>query len=61
VNVECISVEGTSRSVFDSINGMIGWPAAPQPSKASAAASQPAANNFFAFAQKRELRPGVEQ
>jgi hypothetical protein len=61
VGVECISVEGTSRSVFDSINGMIGWPAAPQSSKASAAVSRPAANNFFAFAQKRGLRPHVEQ
>jgi hypothetical protein len=38
VGTECLSVEGTNRGVFDSINGMIGWPAAPVTSKASAAA-----------------------
>jgi hypothetical protein len=38
VATECISVEGTSRTVFDGINGMIGWPAAPEAPKAAAAA-----------------------
>jgi hypothetical protein len=38
VGTECISVEGTSRTVFDGINGMIGWPAAPEAPKAAAAA-----------------------
>ncbi len=37
VGTECISVEGTSRAVFDGINGMIGWPAAPEASKTVAA------------------------
>jgi hypothetical protein len=37
VGPECISVEGAARTVFDSINGMIGWPAAPVASKAAAA------------------------
>jgi hypothetical protein len=35
---DCLSVEGTTRAVFDSINGMIGWPAEPEPSKVSATA-----------------------
>jgi hypothetical protein len=35
--MECISVEGASRAVFDGINGMVGWPAAPQPPKAVSA------------------------
>jgi len=38
VGTECISVEGASRTVFDGINGMIGWPAAPEAPKAAAAA-----------------------
>jgi hypothetical protein len=37
VGTECVSVEGTSRAVFDGINGMVGWPAAPEPSKTVAA------------------------
>jgi len=37
VGAECLSVEGTNRSMFDSINGMIGWPSAPVTSKAAAA------------------------
>jgi hypothetical protein len=41
---ECISVEGTSRAVFDGINEMIGWPAAPLASKAAANAPGLAAN-----------------
>jgi hypothetical protein len=35
--MECISVEGANRAVFDGINGMIGWPAAPEPPKATPA------------------------
>ena len=62
VGVECISVEGTTRSVFDGINEMTGWPAAPLASKASAAVSGLSpANNFVAVAQKQELRRSVEQ
>jgi hypothetical protein len=38
VATECISVEGTNRTVFDSINGMIGWPPAPLTSRIAAAA-----------------------
>jgi hypothetical protein len=38
VGTECVSVEGTSRALFDGINGMIGWPAAPEVPKATAAA-----------------------
>ncbi len=35
---ECISVEGSTRAVFDGVNKMIGWPAAPEATKAVAAA-----------------------
>jgi hypothetical protein len=35
--MECISVEGPNRAVFDGINGMIGWPVAPEPSKTTSA------------------------
>ena len=41
VGTDCISVEGTNRTVFDGINEMVGWsaaPAAPAASKAIAAA-----------------------
>jgi len=38
VGTECVSVEGTNRTVFDGINGMIGWPATPEAPKATAAA-----------------------
>jgi hypothetical protein len=31
VATECITVEGASRALFDSINKSIGWPAAPEP------------------------------
>jgi hypothetical protein len=44
VGSECVSAEGTSRSVFDGIIGMIGWPAAPVESKAAATAPGLAAN-----------------
>jgi hypothetical protein len=37
VAMECISVEGANRTVFDGINGMIGWPRAPEPSKTASA------------------------
>jgi hypothetical protein len=51
VGTECISVEGTSRTVFDGINGMIGWPAAPAASKAADTASGLAVN-AVAFAKR---------
>jgi hypothetical protein len=35
--MECISVEGANRAAFDGIIGMIGWPAAPEPSKTTSA------------------------
>jgi len=38
VGTDCISVEGTNRTVFDGINEMVGWSAAPAASKAIAAA-----------------------
>jgi hypothetical protein len=44
VGTECISVEGTNRTVFDSINGMIGWPPAPVTSKIAAAAGSSSMN-----------------
>jgi hypothetical protein len=34
--VECVTVEGASRSVFDKIDDMLGWPAAPESGKAAA-------------------------
>jgi hypothetical protein len=54
VGTECISIEGTTRAVFDSINGMIGWPPAPVASKAAAAVvrSGGAAINPPAFARR---------
>jgi len=51
VGMECLSVEGTSRAVFDGINGMIGWPPAPAAPKAAATAPGLAAN-AVAFAKK---------
>jgi hypothetical protein len=53
VGSECLSVEGTNRAVFDSMDGMIGWPAAPVTSKAAAAAvrgSARAATHIEVFA-----------
>jgi hypothetical protein len=57
VGTECISVEGTNRTVFDGINGLIGWPPAPVTSKTAAAAgsSGQAAIKDVAFARKQEL------
>jgi hypothetical protein len=55
--VECISLEGASRAVFDGTSGMIGWPAAP---KATAASSRPSARyDHLAFARSQEVRPYV--
>jgi hypothetical protein len=58
---ECISVEGASRTVFDGINGMIGWPAAPDASKATSAAPKRVTNNRVAFADEQEFRPRLAQ
>jgi hypothetical protein len=38
VGTDCMSVEGTSRAIFDGINGMVGWSATPAAPKAIAAA-----------------------
>jgi len=53
---ECLSVEGTSRSVFDGINALIGWPAAPAAPRTSAfgAPSRSPASSFVPFGEKRE-------
>jgi hypothetical protein len=61
VGPECISVEGTTRSVFDGINALIGWPAAPRAARQAASASGPAANKFLADTQERDSRPGFPQ
>jgi hypothetical protein len=54
VGTECISVEGTNRTVFDGINGMIGWPPAPVTSGIAAAAesSQTSGNQECCVRQK---------
>ncbi len=59
VGADCISVEGTSRAVFDGINGMIGWTAAPVASKAVAAARKREAERNVAFAPRQEFGPHV--
>lgn len=56
VAAECVSVEGTTRAVYDSINGMLGWPVAPNASKAAATAPKQAATNPFAAAARQEIR-----
>jgi hypothetical protein len=63
VNSECISVEGTTRGVFDAINKMIGWPAAPPALRASTSPSDIwlAARNPDVFLQERELPIVLEQ
>lgn len=63
VGPECISLEGASRSVFDGINGLIGWPAAPAAPRTSASAASPTPPviNVLAFAQKQESRPSAQQ
>lgn len=37
VAAECVSVEGTTRAVFEGMNGLIGWPVAPEAPKVAAA------------------------
>jgi len=59
VGAECVSVEGTTRSVFDSINGMIGWPAVPATAKSSVTASKRPANTAGAFVPNPDWRPSV--
>jgi hypothetical protein len=62
VGSECLSVEGTTRGVFNAINAMIGWPAAPASrTSTSASASKSAASSFVAFAQKQDSRPAAHQ
>ncbi|MGB8477183.1 MAG: hypothetical protein WCE61_24150 [Candidatus Acidiferrum sp.] len=58
LGTECISVEGADRSVFDSINGMIGWPAVPAAAKATALRKKPVINIFVA-AHLNTSRPGL--
>jgi len=57
VKAECLSVEGTSRAVFDGINGMIGWPAVAAAPKVTAAAPEHLALNPLVFMKKQELSP----
>jgi hypothetical protein len=54
---DCLSVEGTTRAVFDSINGMIGWPAAPKPSKVGATAPKRMSLSPFFSIEKQSLLP----
>lgn len=37
VAAQCVSAEGTTRDVFDGIDELIGWPAAPEPPKVAPA------------------------
>ncbi len=53
---ECISVEGTTRAVFDSVNDMSGLPAAPGSAKA-VAAKQTQKTNAASLRILRELAP----
>ena len=57
VKTECISVEGTSRAVFDGINGMIGWPAMAAAPKLTAAAPKHVAHNPLVSMKKQEISP----
>jgi hypothetical protein len=62
VGSECLSVEGTTRGVFNGISAMIGWPAAPASrASTSASTSHSAASSFVASAQKQESRPVAHQ
>jgi hypothetical protein len=58
---ECVSVEGTTRSLYDNINGMIGWPVAPAAGKMSAAASKRPANTAAAFVPSPSWHAGTPQ
>ena len=60
VKTECISVEGTSRAVFDGINGMIGWPAVTAAPKVTAAASIRLDPTPVVVKEKQETRPRAE-
>jgi len=59
MGADCISVEGASRAVFDGINGMIGWPAAPDASRAATAPKREA-ERTVAFALGQEFRWSVK-
>jgi hypothetical protein len=62
VGSECLSVEGTTRGVFNGINAMIGWPAAPSSrASTSASTSKSAASSFVASARKQESHPAARQ
>ncbi len=54
IKTECISVEGTSRAVFDDINGMIGWPAVASAPKVAVATPQHFANNPLVFMEEQK-------
>ncbi|HTQ61905.1 MAG TPA: hypothetical protein VMI32_16905 [Candidatus Solibacter sp.] len=55
VNTECLSVEGTSRKVFDGMNELIGWPAAPIVAK-SASALRHSPSGLFSPRNTAEMR-----
>ena len=57
VKTECLSVEGTSRAVFDGINGMIGWPALASGYQVTEASPEHLANNPIVFMEKQEPSP----
>jgi len=57
VKTECLSVEGTSRAVFDGINGMIGWPALASGHQVTEASPEHLANNPIVFMEKQEPSP----
>jgi hypothetical protein len=56
---ECLSVEGTTRAVFDSVDEMVGLPPAPASAK-TAAAKQVQKSNAASLRTLRELAPVFE-
>ena len=59
LGTECISVEGTTRAVFDGINGLFGWPAVPEAPKAAAASPGKTAFIRVALAERQEFASDV--
>jgi hypothetical protein len=57
---DCLSVEGTTRAVFDSINEMISRPAAPEPSKVRATVAKRMSLSPVFSMEKQGFRPQAE-